>query len=310
MTVLKASPLVNETSNILAKWTKNLSRSPTLAVLLIGEHPPSQLYVQRKQEMAQSLGFSVELHRYESDISEEKLLSDISSLNSRHDIDGILLQLPVPAHLNSAALIAAINPKKDVDGLHSINQGLLWNNAPIEDYFTPCTPLGTVRLLQYYHIPLRQRSVLILGRSVLVGRPLAALLLNCDAQVAVAHSRAIASSELITQADLIISATGSRSALLWDQLSSHQTLVDVGIHTLSPGKICGDLGPKPENMPITAYTPVPGGIGPMTVNSLMYNIFKSYCLRWAPDTWAQFISQHHALFEPLYELTEKFSREK
>lgn len=304
MIVLKAAPLIRETTEILAAWTQSLPRRPTLSVILIDKHAPSQLYVQKKQIMAENLGFNVQLHRFETSVSEKQLLCVIHELNQDESIDGILIQLPVPEHLNAQKLIAALDPRKDVDGLHSVNQGLLWGNAPIEKYFTPCTPLGTVRLLNYYGIAVRQRSVLILGRSVLVGRPLAAMLLNCDAQVAVAHSRALASEQLIAQANIIIVATGSRRALSWEQLHEGQTLIDVGIHSLKTGKVCGDLGPRPDNACVATYSPVPGGVGPMTVNSLMYNIFKSYCLRWAPDSWVEFINENHRLFEPLYELTE------
>lgn len=299
MIVLKASPIFKQSKEILAEWVHLLPRRPMLAVILVGHNPASELYIEKKRAMAESLGFGFKLLQYAENCDETTIRTAIEKINSDASIDGLLIQLPLPKHLNADKLIAAINPSKDVDGLHPANQGLLWAHAPYQSYFAPCTPLGIIRMLSWYNIPIAGKSVLILGRSQLVGRPLAAMFLHLNASVHIAHSKAPASANLIQNSDIIVVATGSRSSLNWDQLSPHHIVIDVGTHKADDGTNCGDLGPRPENLNIQGYSPVPGGVGPMTVNSLMYNIFKSHCLRSAPNILAEFIAAHHTLFEPL-----------
>lgn len=299
MIVLKASPIFQHTKEILSQWAHLLERRPTLGVIFVGESPASELYIEKKRVMAESLGFGFRLQRYPADSHQEVLLAAIKKLNHDPHIDGILIQLPLPAHLNAQELLLAINPDKDVDGLHPVNQGLLWANAPYQRYFAPCTPLGIVRMLRWYHIELAGKNVLILGRSQLVGRPLAAMLLHSNAQVTIAHKAAPVSQDIVKNANIIVVATGTREALSWDQIAPHHIVVDVGTHKIEGGGSCGDLGPRPEEFILKGYSPVPGGVGPMTVNSLMYNIFKSHCLRSAPQVWAEFTATHRTLFEPL-----------
>jgi methylenetetrahydrofolate dehydrogenase (NADP+)/methenyltetrahydrofolate cyclohydrolase len=300
MIVLKASPLLHQTKDVLQECVLLLPRRPTLAVILVGHNPASLLYVEKKHNMASSLGFQFRLMQYDNDISESFLSHAILKLNNDANIDGILIQLPLPSHFDTHKIMSLIDPSKDVDGLHPINQGLLWTKAPVSRYLAPCTPLGILRLLTWYGVSLPKKRVLILGRSTLVGSPLAAMFLHSDAQVTVTHSQSPASRLLIEESDIIVMATGTRAALRWDDVKAHQIIIDVGTHQNADGTICGDLGSKPQNLIIAGYSPVPGGVGPMTVNSLMYNIFKSHCLRLSPSIWSEFIHAHHRLFEPLF----------
>lgn len=252
------------------------TRPPGLAFILVGSDPASRTYVKMKKKKCQEIGiFSLD-HELPESTTESELLSLIASLNKDPTIDGILVQLPLPKHLFSPKIMEAISPEKDVDGFHPLNVGrlLLGENPP----FTACTPLGIHKLLQHYHIPIEGKHVVILGRSNIVGKPLAALLmqkkLHCNATVTLAHSQTQNLETLTQTADILIAAIGSPHLVKPHMVKKGCAIIDVGINRLG-GKITGDVD-FDLVAPLTSYiTPVPGGVGPMTIAMLMSNTVKS-----------------------------------
>jgi methylenetetrahydrofolate dehydrogenase (NADP+)/methenyltetrahydrofolate cyclohydrolase len=275
MICLKAKPLVEKTQEHLIRFAQNFNVHPRLDVLLVGSNEASIIYVEHKKKAAQQLGIDVIIHSIDSFAKQKTIENLIIQLNNDTSCSAILLQLPLPTHFKSDALLTLIDPLKDVDGFHPINKG---NHLDQVLTFVPCTALGVIRLLNFYQIDLKSKHVLIIGRSSIVGKPLAIECLNQDATVTIAHSATRDLPNLIDQADIIISATGAYGVVQWANIRADQIVIDIGIHRKND-KIVGDLGTKPTDKIVTAYTPVPGGVGPMTVNSLMYNIFKAYCLQ-------------------------------
>ena len=276
MIILKAKPLVEKTEALLAAAIANFPSQPRLDVILIGKDPASKLYVDRKQKAAEAIGIHVNLHQLAETVSQQDLENIIQHLNQDIDCNGILIQLPLPENYIVSKILNLVDPAKDVDGFHPFNKGCHLENS---DSLIPCTALGVIRLLNFYQIELEGKNVLMIGRSSIVGQPLAIECLHKNATVTIAHSKTKNIEHLIRESDIIISAIGKKNILSWDLLQSHLILIDIGIHRLDDQKITGDFGRKPENKIVAAYTPVPGGVGAMTVNTLMYNIVKAYCLQ-------------------------------
>jgi methylenetetrahydrofolate dehydrogenase (NADP+)/methenyltetrahydrofolate cyclohydrolase len=276
MMILKAKPLVEKTQSVLAAAILTLPSKPRLDVILIGQDPASRLYVDRKQKAAEAIGIEVTLHELNEDTSQQDVERLIDNLNKNDNCHGILIQLPLPSNYQVNRILSLVNPNKDVDGFHPFNKGRHLENL---NTLIPCTALGVIRLLNFYQIELESKSVLMIGRSSIVGQPLAIECLHKNATVTIAHSKTKNIEHLIRESDIIISAIGKKNIFSWDLLESHQILVDIGIHRLDDGSIAGDFGRKPEEKIVAAYTPVPGGVGAMTVNTLMYNIVKAYCLQ-------------------------------
>ena len=253
--------------SLKAKLDK-MEQKPTLAVILVGENPASQIYVRNKKKTAEKLGINSLSIEYPSDISEEELLNKIKELNSDEKVTAILVQLPLPAHINKNKIIDAILPQKDVDGLTPYNLGKLFSGE--EPYVYPCTPKGILLLLDEYNIKLEGKNIVVVGRSNLVGKPVAQMLLKRNATVTMCHSHTQNLSEITKTADIIVSAVGKK-VIGEKMLKSDCVVIDVGIFRDENGKISGDVDFENVSKTAAYISPVPGGVGPMTIASLMLN---------------------------------------
>ncbi len=248
---------------------------PGLAVVLIGEHPASMSYVRGKDKAASEVGIYSEVTHLPSSMTEAGLLHLIRELNHDERFHGILVQLPLPAHINEQTVIEAIAPRKDVDGFHPFNVGALALGLP---GMVPCTPLGIMRLFEYENIPLEGRHAVVIGRSHIVGKPMVQLLLAANATVTVCHSRTKDLAGLTRQADIIIAAIGKPRFVTGDMVKPGAVVIDVGINR-SEGKICGDVDFASVEPVASHITPVPRGVGPMTIATLLNNTVKAASLR-------------------------------
>ncbi len=248
-------------------------RPPTLAVILVGDDPASQVYVANKEKACHKVGIRSLSYRLPQNTTTQELLELIAQLNADEEVDGILVQLPLPSHINQQEVILSISPKKDVDGFHPENMGRLV--ARMEDGFIPCTPLGIDLLLNHYGIELKGKDVVIVGAGFIVGRPLSLLMLWRDATVSVCHIYTKDISEYTKRADILISATGVPKLIKSHMVKEGAVVVDVGISKVN-GKILGDVDFEEVKEKAYAITPVPGGVGPMTVTALLLNTLKAY----------------------------------
>jgi methylenetetrahydrofolate dehydrogenase (NADP+)/methenyltetrahydrofolate cyclohydrolase len=242
--------------------------APTLAVVLVGEDQASQVYVKAKSRAAREVGVTPVDHRLPEATSQAQLLALIAGLNADPRVDGILVQLPLPRHLDADAIVSAIDPAKDVDGLHPINLGLLAQGRP---GFVPCTPSGCMRLLAEAGATISGARAVVLGRSLLVGRPMALLLTNADATVTLCHSRTRNVDEIVAAADIVIAAIGKPEWVQGEWIRPGATVIDVGINRLGDGRLVGDVEFAAAAARAGAITPVPGGVGPMTIACLLDN---------------------------------------
>jgi len=240
---------------------------PTLAVVLVGDDPASAVYVRSKTKAALEAAVTPRDHRLPATTTQAELMALISQLNLDPEVDGILVQLPLPSHLDSDAVIASIDPAKDVDGLHPISLGRLAQGHPS---VTPCTPKGCMRLLAEAGATLRGARAVVLGRSVLVGRPIALLLANADATVTLCHSRTRDLAVEVRRADIVIAAVGKPELVRGEWLAPGSFVIDVGINRQPDGKLVGDVA-FAETEHVAAISPVPGGVGPMTIACLLEN---------------------------------------
>lgn len=252
-----------------------LGRLPCLAVILVGDDPASQIYVNRKASMCVDLGIRSIVHRLSSTIAQADLTALIHQLNENDTIDGILLQLPLPNHLDSTRAIQAILPTKDVDGLHPENQGYLFQGKP---KIVPCTPAGCLQLLKNCCDDLTGVKVVVVGSSILVGRPLALLLMQQGATVTIANSKTRNLSAITRQADIVVSATGRPHLITSDHVKEGAIIIDVGITKVNDSLV-GDVDFANVEKKASFITPVPGGVGPMTIINLMANILKAAEIR-------------------------------
>ncbi|RMH79413.1 MAG: bifunctional methylenetetrahydrofolate dehydrogenase/methenyltetrahydrofolate cyclohydrolase FolD [Acidobacteria bacterium] len=250
-------------------------RAPSLAVVLVGDDPASQVYVENKQKACQKVGIRSLLYHLPKNTRLEELLELIAQLNADQEVDGILVQLPLPPHIPQQEVILSIDPKKDVDGFHPENMGKLV--ARIEDGFIPCTPLGIDLLLSHHGIELKGADVVVVGAGFIVGRPLSLLLLWRDATVSVCHIHTKDISEYTRRADILISATGVPHLIKGHMVKEGAVVVDVGISRVRD-RIVGDVDFEEVKEKAYAITPVPGGVGPMTVTALLMNTLKAYRL--------------------------------
>ena len=241
---------------------------PGLTVVLVGDDPASQVYGRSKDRAAREAGITGRTVRLPSSVSEGALLQVIAGLNADPEVDGILLQLPLPAPLRAQRIIDAIDPAKDVDGLHPVNAGRLVNG---HEGLVPCTPLGVMTLLAEAGVVLRGARAVVLGRSVLVGRPVAALLTNADATVTLAHSRTRDLAAECRRADVLIAAVGRAEMVRGDWIAPGAVVIDVGINRIGPKQLVGDVAFEEARAVAGAITPVPGGVGPMTIACLLEN---------------------------------------
>ena len=253
--------------------SREVGREPGLSVILVGNDPASEIYVKNKIRACQKVGIKSFSYRLGEGVSTSELLDLIGELNQREEVDGILIQLPLPAHIPREEIISAIGPEKDVDGFHPVNMGKLV--AKSEEGFIPCTPLGIDLLLSHYGIGLKGKDVVIVGAGFIVGRPLSMLMLWRDATVTICHIHTKDLSKHTASADVVISATGVPGLIKGDMVREGAVVVDVGISRIG-GKIVGDVDFESVYPKASAITPVPGGVGPMTVTGLLLNTFKAY----------------------------------
>jgi len=258
-------------------YTSKGTRSPGLAVILIGEDPASQVYVKNKVLACKKTGIESHLHRLAADISAEDVLRLIDELNKRDDVDGILVQLPLPKHLPTETILEAVLPSKDVDGLHTENMGLLLSG---KKGLRPCTPQGIMVLLQRYNIPVEGKNAVVVGRSNLVGKPIAVMLLEKHATVKICHSKSKDLHIHAREADILVVAAGRKEMVKGDWVKPGAVVIDVGIHKedLADGqsRLCGDVVYEEAKQVASFITPVPGGVGPMTVAMLLSNTVQSF----------------------------------
>ncbi len=252
---------------------EKMSLKPTLAVVLVGDNPASQIYVCNKKKTAEKLGINSVVIEYPNNVSEDELLEKIQELNNDKNVTAILVQLPLPEHIDKFKVIDSISPKKDVDGLTPYNLGKLF--AGEEPYVYPCTPKGILLLLDEYNIDIDGKHVVVVGRSNLVGKPVSQMLLKRNATVTMCHSHSKNLSEITKTADIVVSAVG-KNVIGEKMLKSNCVVIDVGIYKDENGKVRGDV--DFENVSkIAAYiSPVPGGVGPMTIASLMLNTVELF----------------------------------
>ena len=259
---------VKESVKVRAEELKKFGVEPTLAVILVGEDKASQTYVRAKEKACNEYGIKSVAHRLRENTTQAELLALINVLNLDDSIHGILVQLPLPKHIDTNTILATIDPAKDVDGFHAVNVGKLVSGL---GGFVPCTPLGVMEILKEYGIEVAGLNAVVIGRSNIVGKPMANLLLNASATVTVTHSKTKNLKEVCKNADLIVAAIGKPFFLKADMVKDGAVVVDVGINRLDDGRLVGDVD-FDEVAPKCSYiTPVPGGVGPMTIAMLLNN---------------------------------------
>lgn len=247
-------------------------KQPGLAVILVGDNPASQVYVRNKVKACQDNGIYSVMEKYDADMSEEALLARIDALNEDPKIHGILVQLPLPAHINAHKVIEAIAPEKDVDGFHISNAGLLMTGQPL---FRPCTPYGVMKMLESINYPVRGANAVVVGASNIVGKPQAMLLLQAGATVTICNSKTQDLGHHTRQADILVVATGKRNIVTADMIKPGAVVIDVGMNRNEEGKLCGDVDFSNAKEVAGYITPVPGGVGPMTITMLLVNTIEA-----------------------------------
>lgn len=251
---------------------KNKGITPGLVVLLVGENPASQTYVKNKEKRAIALGFHSVVERYPATISEAELLEEIEKFNQDDDFHGILVQLPLPEHIDADKVLNAIDSTKDVDGFHPVNMGKLLIGKPD---MIPCTPYGIMKLLARYNIDISGKNAVIIGRSNIVGKPMAQLLLMEDATVTIAHSKTKNLVEVAKQADILVVAIGRGHFVTKEFIKPGAVVIDVGMNRDENGKLIGDVATSEVSEVAGFLTPVPKGVGPMTITMLLYQTIKN-----------------------------------
>ncbi len=246
--------------------------TPGLAVVLVGDNPASQVYVRNKVKACEDTGMHSVLEKYETAMTEAELLARIEALNNDPTIHGILVQLPLPAHMDAHMVIETISPAKDVDGFHVASAGALMVGQP---GFWPCTPYGCMKMLESIGYNLRGKHAVVIGRSNIVGKPMALMLLQQNATVTICHSATPDLKAMTLQADVIVAAVGKRNVLTADMVKPGAVVLDVGMNRNDEGKLCGDVDFDGVSQVASYITPVPGGVGPMTITMLMVNTLES-----------------------------------
>jgi methylenetetrahydrofolate dehydrogenase (NADP+)/methenyltetrahydrofolate cyclohydrolase len=245
---------------------------PGLAVVLAGDDAASRVYVRNKTLAAGEIGVHSELHEFRQDVSEATLLSKIKDLNADRAVHSILVQLPLPKHIDAARVLETIAPAKDVDGFHEVNLGALMAGRP---GVVPCTPAGVMRLIEHAGVPLAGRQAVVIGRSNIVGKPVALLLLQKDASVTICHSKSRHLSEIARQADILVAAVGRAKLVGREMVKPGACVIDVGVNRLADGKLAGDVDFEAVKNVAGWITPVPGGVGPMTIAMLLENCLRA-----------------------------------
>lgn len=245
---------------------------PGLAVVLVGDDPASHIYVRNKEKACKEVGIQSFEHLLPATVSEKELLALVQQLNKNKNVHGILVQLPLPPHIHAERVLQAVSPHKDVDGFHPVNQGLLVLGA---DGFKPCTPMGIMKLLESANADPKGKNAVVVGRSNIVGKPVALMLLGKHATVTICHSRTTNLRNEVSRADILVAAIGKAGLIRGDWIKPGAVVIDVGVNRLPTGKLAGDVEFETAKERASAITPVPGGVGPMTICMLLYNTLKA-----------------------------------
>ncbi len=275
MELMNGKELRNNKLKELKEKLKTVNKQLGLAVIQVGADDASNVYIKQKEKIALELGYYFVHQNYPNNITQDELISELEKLNNDDKIDGIIVQMPLPSHLNANIIQNTINPLKDVDGLTFINAGKLIHNV---NCLIPCTPKGIIDLLDAYNISLEGTNVVVIGRSILVGKPIANLLINRNATVILCHSKTKNIAKITKNADIIIVAIGQKHFLTEDMVKKDAVVIDVGINR-EDDKLYGDADFENLKNKCSYITPVPGGVGPMTVYELMNNVHLAYTLR-------------------------------
>lgn len=256
-----------------AALLKKTGKKPGLAVIIVGDDPASRVYVNNKKKACELVGFLSREYALPAETTQEELTELVKKLNNDNEINGILCQLPLPKHLDEKSVIELIVPEKDVDAFHAANVGKIM----IGDYdFLPCTPAGVMEMLNYYNIEISGKECVVLGRSNIVGKPMAMLLLHKNGTVTICHSRTKDLKEVCKRADILVAAVGIPKFVTEDMIKDGAVVIDVGINRLDNGKLCGDVDFEQAEKKASYITPVPGGVGPMTIATLIKNTLTAF----------------------------------
>lgn len=268
--VIDGRKIANELKKRMKERVKKLNKRgvvPKLGMILVGKDPASEIYVKMKQKVGREVGIETELHTFPKNFEEKRLVDFIRRLNKRKDVHAIIVQLPLPPHIDEYLVLNAISPEKDADGMCSTNMGNLLLNR---EFLVPCTPKGIIRMLEHGGIDFVGKAVVIIGRSILFGKPLALMLMNRHSTVTVCHSKTKNLKELTKQADILVVGVGKPKFVTKDMVKTGAVVIDVGINHVGD-KICGDVDFENMNGVVSSITPVPGGVGPMTVAMVLEN---------------------------------------
>ena len=260
----------------VAKLKNEQNLQPSLAVIIVGDDPASKIYVRNKKRACEEIGIKSYEFALSANTSENELLNLIDTLNKRYDVNGILVQMPLPAHINEKTIIEHINPMKDVDAFHEVNVGKIMTG---NFKFLPCTPAGIIYLLDETGIKISGKHCVIIGRSNIVGKPLAMLMLHRDATVTICHSKTQNLTEICKTADILMAAVGKANFVTRNMVKPGAVVIDVGINRCENGKLCGDVDFENVKNVASYITPVPGGVGPMTISMLMKNTLTAALLQ-------------------------------
>lgn len=263
---------IKATIKVEVERLKEKGITPGLAVVLVGENSASKVYVKNKQKACENVGIYSEEHKLPETAAQEELLSLVNRLNKDSKIHGILVQLPLPKHIDSDTILKAISPSKDVDGFHPYNIGMLLIGQPI---FIPCTPYGVMKMIEHTGIPVEGKIAVVVGRSNIVGKPVALLLMQKNATVTICHSRTKDLNEICRRADILVAAIGRQRMIKADMVKEGAVVIDVGINRLDNGSLVGDVDYEEVSRKAGWITPVPGGVGPMTITMLLNNTLEA-----------------------------------
>lgn len=282
---LLAAKIKAEQANIISHYQKLHGSVPSLVIILVGNDLASLSYVRGKMRAAEEIGMDVRLVHLEESITQDELLAEIQTHNADENVDGIIVQLPLPEHINSDTILETIAIRKDVDGFHPHNVARLWLSEPCVQ---PCTPKGIMRLLREIPIPIEGSNVVVVGRGNIVGKPIAKLLLDANATVTIAHSKSKNLAEITQRADILVTAVGKRNTITSEMIKEGAVVIDVGINrNPEDGKLYGDTDFEDVSRKASYITPVPGGVGPMTICMLLENTIESYEKKFDKDSLAK-----------------------
>ncbi len=272
MKIIDGKKIKKEILNELKEEVSGLKEKPKFVVIQVGNNEASNVYIKQKAKMAEYVGYGYEHLKLPEDITEDELLNKIDKLNKDEHVHGILVQMPLPKHISEVKIENAVNPQKDIDGLSDINAGILFHG---KDALYSCTPYGVMELLKRYHITIEGKHAVVIGRSNLVGKPMAIMLTNAGATVTLCHSKTKDLAKHTKKADILIVGVGKPKLITADMVRNKTVVIDVGINRLADG-LCGDVDYENVSKKASYITPVPGGVGPMTVAMLGKNILKAY----------------------------------